>query len=176
MKFMALCQVCIMAAGLVIIAGCSKQITKISEPVLSTEPPKVINQNPPPVDSSVFAPFNMDSAAKAVLVPVYFDFDKAEIKAAETVKLDKIGPFLMKHGDLRVLAEGNCDERGSNEYNIGLGDKRARAIRAWLVAYGVAEERIEITSYGKERPVRTNCQDEACHELNRRVEWKVLEK
>ena len=73
------------------------------------------------------------------------------------------------------MAEGNADERGSSEYNMGLGENRARAVKNYLTGYGIDASRIETTSYGEERTARTGCgSDDACHQENRRVEWTVL--
>ncbi|MDD5674372.1 MAG: OmpA family protein, partial [Chitinivibrionales bacterium] len=72
--------------------------------------------------------------------------------------------------------EGNCDERGSAGYNMGLGENRARVVKEYLVSYGIPASRIEITSYGKERPAVPNCTDDPCHAKNRRDEFKVLSK
>jgi peptidoglycan-associated lipoprotein len=154
--------------------GCSKKVTKMPGPETTREMPQEPVKAPVRIDSSIFIAENIDSAAKAVLVPVYFDFDKSDIKPSESGKLSNIGPFLAQHAELRVLLEGHCDERGSSEYNIGLGDKRARTVKAWLVNYGISDKRIEVTSYGKEKPAKINCQDDGCNAMNRRVEWKVI--
>ena len=72
----------------------------------------------------------------------------------------------------RVVIEGHCDERGSSEYNIGLGEKRARAVQSYLISYGIDRNRLDVTSLGKERPVASSCSDDFCHAKNRRCEWK----
>lgn len=76
------------------------------------------------------------------------------------------------------MAEGNCDERGSSEYNMGLGENRARAVQSYLSNYGISADRVQTTSYGEERPARSGCGkgEDECHAQNRRVEWQVLAK
>jgi peptidoglycan-associated lipoprotein len=107
-------------------------------------------------------------------VNIYFDYNRADLKAIEKSKLERIGPFLTEYSQLRVMIEGNCDERGSSEYNLGLGERRAQTVKRWLTSYGIDGSRLETTSYGKERPVRSGCEDEECHAANRRVEWRVI--
>ena len=99
--------------------------------------------------------------------PVYFDFDRYEIRASDARTLEMDASWLKTH-DMLVLIEGQCDERGTDAYNVALGDRRARAAMNYLVAQGVAGDRISIVSYGKERPVCTE-HTEACWALNRRA-------
>jgi peptidoglycan-associated lipoprotein len=91
--------------------------------------------------------------------------------------LETIASFLKDHPSVRLMAEGNADERGSSEYNMGLGENRAKAVKNYLTSYGISSDRVETTSYGRERPANSNCgEDDACHAKNRRVEWRVLAK
>ncbi len=80
--------------------------------------------------------------------------------------------LLLEHGKFKVLIEGHCDERGTVEYNLALGEARAAAARDFLVTYGVAPERISTISYGKSRPLVTGV-DEATWAMNRRDEFKT---
>ena len=116
----------------------------------------------------------MDDRMRDVLVPVYFAFDRHDLSAEAIRTLERVAKLYSEYPDLKLLAEGHADERGSSDYNMGLAEKRARAIRDWLVAYGISASAVEITSFGKERPAITDCQDESCHGKNRRSEWKVL--
>jgi peptidoglycan-associated lipoprotein len=145
----------------------SKSATPIETPKTAVPPPAAATEE--------FKPVDMDSQARQALQTVYFDFDKYNLRPDAVAGLGVAARFLQAHGSYRVLAEGNCDERGSEEYNLGLGEKRAKAVKQYLVSYGIAAERIETTSYGKERPAKTGCgNDDACGQANRRVEWKVL--
>lgn len=104
---------------------------------------------------------------------IYFDFDKYDIRPEGKPVLSGIASWLMKNPDARLSIEGHCDERGTNEYNLALGDRRAKAARDFLTALGVAAKRIEIVSYGEEKPQCTE-QTEECWAKNRRAHFVVL--
>jgi peptidoglycan-associated lipoprotein len=103
--------------------------------------------------------------------PIYFDFDRYEIRpgAARTLEADAAW---LKANDVLILIEGQCDERGTVEYNLALGDRRAAATRNYLIAQGIAAGRISTVSYGKERPVCAE-QTEECWAANRRAHLVV---
>jgi peptidoglycan-associated lipoprotein len=101
------------------------------------------------------------------LKTIYFDFDKYDIRPNDAKTLDGKAAWLKTNADNLVLIEGNCDERGTAEYNLALGEKRAKAAMNYLVAQGIQASRITIISYGKERPVCTE-KTEACWGQNRR--------
>ena len=84
---------------------------------------------------------------------VFFDFDKAELTSDAKCSLDKQIKWLQKYCRKNILIEGHCDERGTREYNLGLGEKRAKAVADYLIANGIAENRIRIVSYGKDKPI-----------------------
>ena len=96
---------------------------------------------------------------------IYFDFDTAEIRPDQQTAIER-DAALAQHPDIGLTVEGNCDERGSTEYNLALGDKRANAVKEMLVAGGVSSASIKTMSYGKENPVCTE-QDEICWQQNR---------
>ena len=98
---------------------------------------------------------------------IYFDFDRYEIRPGDATTLEADAAWL-KTNDVLILIEGQCDERGTVEYNLALGDRRARAAMNYLVSLGVRAGRISTVSYGKERPVCTE-HTEACWALNRRA-------
>jgi peptidoglycan-associated lipoprotein len=98
---------------------------------------------------------------------VYFDYDKEDIRADQQASLQADVQFLSQHPNVNFTVEGHCDERGSTEYNIALGDKRATAVKNALVAAGVNASRIKTISYGKEKPFCTES-NEACWQQNRR--------
>jgi peptidoglycan-associated lipoprotein len=127
-------------------------------PVAATPPPPVETARPAPP-----AEFSPNDALK----PIHFDFDKAEIRKGDAQILQASAQWLNDHpGDL-VLIEGHCDERGTNEYNLALGERRARAAMNFLVTQGVAPARFAIVSYGEERPL-CSAANEACWAQNRR--------
>lgn len=106
--------------------------------------------------------------------PVYFDYDSAVIKDAERSKLEAVADYLRKNPAAKLIVEGHCDERGSNEYNLALGERRALAVRAYLVGLGVQADRIQTKSYGEERPV-AHGHDESAWRLNRRGEFVLVQ-
>jgi peptidoglycan-associated lipoprotein len=105
------------------------------------------------------------------LKDVFFDFDKYDIRPADARMLDTNAAWL-KTNDNLVLIEGHCDERGTNEYNLALGERRAKATMNYLVSQGIQANRITIISYGEERPVCTE-KTEACWAKNRRANFLV---
>src|SRR5215472_16225652 len=104
------------------------------------------------------------------LKTIYFDFDKYDIRPGDAKILDGDAAWLKTNGDNLLLIEGNCDERGTAEYNLALGEKRAKAAMNYLVAQGIQANRITIISYGKERPVCSE-KTEACWAQNRRDDF-----
>jgi len=103
----------------------------------------------------------------AELRDIHFDFDKYDIRAGDARVLDSNATWLKSNPNHLLLIEGHCDERGTNEYNLALGERRAKSTMNYLVAQGVQASRITIISYGKERPVCTE-RNESCWMKNRR--------
>ena len=103
---------------------------------------------------------------------IHFDFDKYDLKPKAMMILDEKAAYLREHPEVRVLIEGHCDERGTNEYNLALGDRRANSAKNYLVRSGVAESRITTISYGEEQPL---CMEhaESCWWRNRRAQFQV---
>ena len=104
---------------------------------------------------------------------IYFDFDSSEIKGEGTDIVSAQAKYLSMHPSIHVRLEGNTDERGSREYNIGLGERRAQAVRRALLLQGASDAQISTVSYGAERPVDAG-HDEAAWAKNRRVEIVYL--
>ena len=100
----------------------------------------------------------------------FFDYDKAAIRDDARSALAKTAEFLRSYPHVAVVIEGHCDERGSTEYNLALGDRRDDAAKNFLVSQGIAGDRIQTVSYGKERPFCTQS-NEACWQQNRRVHF-----
>ncbi|MBN2037798.1 MAG: OmpA family protein [Chitinispirillaceae bacterium] len=155
--------------------GCQKKVTKVETP---PEPKPVVVEPPEPVKPvEDFIPIDIDAELRRILQTIYFDFDKYDLRPDAISSLETIAKYLQEHPTVRVLAEGHCDERGSAEYNMGLGENRARAVKNYLTSYGIDGGKVETTSYGKERLAKIGCgADDMCHEGNRRVEWQVLAK
>jgi peptidoglycan-associated lipoprotein len=120
-----------------------------------------------------------DAAAKALAdaramlqAPIYFDYDQSEIRADAKAILDSKLPLLRANPSMKVRIEGNTDSRGSNEYNMALGLRRANAARRYLESQGIEAARIEVVSYGEERPVDQGTTDEA-YAKNRRDDFVI---
>ena len=106
--------------------------------------------------------------------PVYFGFDDSALPAGEMAKIEAVAAHLQEKPGRVVIIEGNCDERGSNEYNLSLGDLRATSIRAYLESIGIAPNRIQTKSYGEEKPAVIG-HDESAWAKNRRGEFAVFQ-
>lgn len=104
---------------------------------------------------------------------IHFSYDSAVIKDSEKANIQAVASALQSNPSLQLLIEGNCDERGTEEYNRSLGEKRAEAAREALVAAGISENRIHTISYGKDKPVDTG-HSEASHAKNRHDDFVLL--
>lgn len=113
------------------------------------------------------------SAPESALATVYFDFDSAVLTQASRDILDKNAGILQKNDTMKIKIEGNCDERGSDEYNLALGERRAKSAMNYLVTLGVKPDRLSIISYGEEKPADPG-HDEAAWAKNRRDEFVTV--
>jgi len=102
---------------------------------------------------------------------IFFNYDNAEINANEKSVLSSNLDFLAKHTALKIVIEGHCDERGSDEYNMSLGESRAEQVKAALLQGGIGPDRIKIISLGKEKPFCSTAENEACWQQNRRAHF-----
>lgn len=103
---------------------------------------------------------------------VLFAYDQFQVQGSEAAKIEKVADYMRKNQRTRLVAEGHCDERGSNEYNLALGENRALAVRGYLVKLGIDPSRIQTRSYGEEQPADPG-HTEAAWRLNRRVEFAL---
>lgn len=129
--------------------------------VTVTVPPPPVAQGP--TDAELFAQNVKD---------LYFDYDKYDVKSDEQAILKADAAFLAAHPTYKLTISGHCDERGSEEYNLGLGSNRANGVRDQLVAMGVNSDRIKTISYGKEKPFCTQDNDQ-CFQSNRRAHFSM---
>lgn len=121
---------------------------------------------PAPVTSSII-PGSAEDFRVNVGDTVHFEFDQYNIQEADKAILNRQAAWLTKYPSVRVTLEGHADERGTREYNLALGARRANAVKEYLVSQGVSTARLETVSYGKERPICTQS-DESCWAQNRR--------
>src|SRR5262249_27349675 len=134
------------------LASCAKKPPAPAQP-----PPSTSNQTPPtPAPTPAPTPTETAPAPTSVasgdFSPAFFDLDSYTIRADARAALDKNAKVLRDHSSVNITIEGHCDERGTVEYNQALGEKRAMAARDYLVAAGIPASRIDVISYGKERP------------------------
>jgi peptidoglycan-associated lipoprotein len=155
----------VLVVALVFSACAKKQTTPIQEP---PPPAPVVEQQvtPPPPPPPVV------EEKPVSLEDVFFDFDKFSIKDEYKGVLSRNGEILMANPNKRVLVQGHCDERGTNEYNMALGEKRAKAVVDFYTSYGIAASRITWISYGEEKPFATGS-NEAAWAQNRRAHMIV---
>ena len=102
----------------------------------------------------------------------FFDYDKADLRTDARTALDKTAEFLRSYPNVAIVIEGHCDERGSTEYNVALGDRRSESAKDFLLAQGVTANRIQTVSYGKERPFCSG-ENETCFQQNRRAHFRM---
>ena len=103
---------------------------------------------------------------------VHFDFDQSDLRAEDRAILDAKVPILQANSNVTIRISGHADERGSDEYNLALGQRRAAAVKQYLVQRGIADSRIETVSYGEERPIAQGS-DEGAYAQNRRAEFEI---
>lgn len=166
-------------ALMVALPACGKK--KVLPPPPAPVAPEAPPPAPPPAPREEAAP-QVDEYARlksmtaeqidklGLLGDVYFDYDKADIRDSERATLSKNADALKRFDFLRVTVEGHCDERGTVEYNLALGERRAKATKDYMVAAGIAADRIAVISYGKERPFVLG-HDEAAWKWNRRSHY-----
>jgi peptidoglycan-associated lipoprotein len=117
-------------------------------------------------------PSPRDFSVNDAVRDIYFDFDKYDIRSADQKTLDANAAWLKSNARALLLIEGHCDERGTPEYNLALGERRAQAAMSYLVALGIQANRISIVSYGHQQPLCTE-RNEACWAKNRRAHFLV---
>ena len=158
-----------LAAALALsVAGCAKK--KVADlpppPPTATEP---MTETPPPSPETGNVPGSRaDFVAQAGSDTIHFETDSYDVTPQEQAILSRQAAWLAKYPNVSATIEGHCDERGTREYNLALGDRRANAAKNFLVSAGVAASRLSVISYGKEKPVATGS-DEASWAQNRRA-------
>ena len=146
--------------------ACTKKVKEVP-PVVDTTPPPVTQ--PVPTDDGVYSPEDLDTDACLRTRVVYFDFDQATIRPEFQAAMACHSKYLRDRPSARMNLEGNADERGSREYNLGLGERRGNAVWSALQANGASSGQGSVISYGEERPVCTESTED-CWARNRRVE------
>lgn len=185
----------VLCVGALVAGGCAKkEVVKAEQPVPAVQPaPKATEEvKPAPAPAPAEAqPMVTETPAKEAAVQpesakqmgmaelqselqkVYFDFDSSTLSAESRNALSKNAALLSKNPSVKLQIEGNCDERGSDEYNMALGERRAKAAQDYLVNLGVSAERLSVISYGEEKPVDPG-HNEAAWAKNRRDEFVIV--
>jgi peptidoglycan-associated lipoprotein len=147
-----------------VLAGCSKKVKE--EPVADTAP---VAPTAPVADDGTYGPEDLDTDACLRQRVIHFDFDEYTVKPEYQAVIACHAKYLRDRPSSRQTLEGHTDERGSREYNMGLGERRANAVSSALQAAGASASQLTVVSYGEERPLCTES-TEACWAQNRRVE------
>ncbi len=162
----------VLMTSLAMLAGCPSKPPPAPAPTQqqSTADTSGVDNAGATVDNTESAGPSGELLSKRV---IYFDFDKSDIRADSQSVVAAHAAYLSKNPSQKVRLEGHADERGSREYNIGLGERRAQAVRRALMLQGVSEAQLSTVSYGEERPAVAGS-DEQAYALNRRVEIVYL--
>jgi peptidoglycan-associated lipoprotein len=184
----------LLVAGLLIVAGCSTKKT-ITQPVPQPEPQAQPEKKPvepakaeasrqiPPRETITETESKGAKQAgtgqkmeelSAKIQDIRFDFDKYDVREDAKPILKELAALLSANKTSKVIIEGHCDDRGTNEYNLALGDKRANSARSYLVSLGIPSSRTETVSYGEEKPLCKE-ENEECWTQNRRAHFVLTE-
>lgn len=163
--------ICPVTSILPLVSGCAKPKKAFEEPKVREEAanPSPSLEDPRVSDEELRRQRLMQEAA-AVLKTIYFPLDQSTLDAKARGDLAGIHRFLISNPEVYITVAGHCDERGTDKYNLALGEKRAKAISAYLTSLGVPETRVRTISYGEERPAAEG-QAEDAWKLNRRAEF-----
>ena len=178
-------------AAVTIIAAITTAACGKKEPEITPQPPPVVEEKPTtpappppppppppspppkvPTEDEIYASMSPDEIAKKYLTDVFFAYDSVELSDQTRGALQKNAEFMKRRSSARILVEGHADSRGTNEYNLALGERRAAAVRDYIVSLGIPSERLTILSKGEEQPF---CREETegCWQQNRRGHFIV---
>lgn len=156
---------------LLLFSFCGKKPPPVEEPT-----PPVVTEEETPTTPPVIPEEEVtkEEITQADFQPIHFDFDKYALRPGDRELLNRNAQVLKENPAVKIRIEGNCDERGTVEYNLALGEKRARAAMDYLINLGVSADRISIITYGKERA--KHCTGESCWSDDRRDDFMILSK
>ncbi|OGQ98213.1 MAG: peptidoglycan-associated lipoprotein [Deltaproteobacteria bacterium RIFOXYA12_FULL_61_11] len=167
---------CCYLAAMLGTTGCGSKKEPETKPEEKTAPaPAAAEQEPPETPIEESSPAGEDPVVSADQLAsqferIYFNYDEASLTSAARMSLKKNARLLMDNPEVSVTIEGHCDERGTNEYNLALGSRRAQSVRDYLIDLGVAESRLSTVSKGEEEPLVLE-QTDAAFAQNRRAEF-----
>ncbi len=163
----------VMICSILVLTGCPKKPEETAMP--EAQKPAVEEPAPAPAPAEVKPePAERSAAAAAGLKPIYFDFDRSFIRDDAKDIMKENASWLKANPRVKVRIEGNCDERGTIEYNQALGQRRASAAKKYLTDLGISASRVSLISYGKEKPVCSNATED-CWQQNRRDDLVAVE-
>ncbi len=179
-KILILTLACLLVLSFTI--SCKKKVEQTPPPPQAKEQPKVerVEEPPPPkpelTEEEIFERKTLEEInAEKPLQMIHFDFDKFFIRDDAKATLESNASWMKKWGSVKILIEGHCDEKGTEEYNLALGEKRAKNTFDYLVSLGISVDRLKIISYGKSQPIDSG-HNEISWERNRRAQFTILEK
>jgi peptidoglycan-associated lipoprotein len=164
----------LLGLGVLAMIGCSQK----PKPTPPPEPPPPKMEEPPPpakvetpkVDEEALRRQRIQARIAEVFKPIYFAYDQSTISAEGQSTLQEIGKLMKEVPEITARIEGHADERGTNDYNMALGERRAKAVNDYLASYGIQGSRLSTISYGEEKPA-VEGHDESAWAKNRRVEF-----
>jgi len=165
---------CSILLALSFMNGCSSKKKVVEQPKQEVKKPE--EPKPAPKPQVKQAPQKVEEKVElreSALETIYFDFDKSDIKTDQRDRINRNARLLNDNKTVKIRLEGNCDERGTNEYNMALGDRRANSVRQFLMDYGISASQITTISYGEERPIDPGHNEDAWAK-NRRCEFKIM--
>ncbi len=165
-------------SALLLGAGCKSKYGADGEtPIYTgddgTVMPEILTEDGFPLDGQPFD-LTRQRMEGTAFAPVYFGYDSFQLAPEEVTKIEYVAEYLNQNTRAVLVIEGHCDERGSNEYNLSLGEQRALSVRTYLVNLGISADRIQSRSFGEERPAQQGT-GEATWRLNRRGEFALYE-
>jgi peptidoglycan-associated lipoprotein len=180
-KFLILSLSCLLVIAF--FASCRKKVEETPPPPPQVkEQPQVEKVETPPVqepeltEAEIFARKTLEELnAEIPMNMIHFDYDKYFVRDNAKPVLEQNAAWMKKWTGVKILIEGHCDERGTEEYNLSLGEKRAKSTLDYLVSLGISPNRIRIISYGKSQPIDSGHND-AAWERNRRAQFTIIEK
>jgi peptidoglycan-associated lipoprotein len=180
------CLIALLAFSLVLfVGGCKKsEVETIPEEPVEQAPPVVVEEEEAPVEVveewveeqpvavEEYTPTIAELNAQGVLATVYFDFDRSDLTDATRSQLRANAEWLKSNGEYKVVIEGHCDERGTIEYNLALGQRRSQVVQDYLANLGISASRMRNKSFGEEQPADPG-HDEAAWSRNRRAAFVI---
>jgi peptidoglycan-associated lipoprotein len=181
--------VCIlMIVGMVLLVGCApKTVETVQKPTTSITERPLSDQDAATRDRRGITEEELaraererllreqEGTVETLMKDINFDYDSYTISSSELPKIEAAANYLKQNGTVKIVTEGHCDERGTVEYNLALGQKRAEAVKAYLVKMGIDGNRVRTLSFGKEVPVDSGHAEDAWAK-NRRVHFKIDQK